>query len=70
MGDCTIGMIPLSTPIIIGDKDFTLKLDAQNMDRLGRFQRRTCLTVGTKAAKGEYQKEAIKLAVAVSEQPK
>ena len=70
MGDCPIGMIPLSSPIIIGDRDFTLKLDAQSFDRLGRFQTRTCLTIGPRSLAGEYQKEAIKLAITVTELPR
>jgi hypothetical protein len=53
------------SPAFISEKHSTFQLDGQSLDRLGRFQKRTVLSIGTTKGSLIYKNEIIKLAFVV-----
>jgi hypothetical protein len=54
---------------VISDEKFTLVMDSLTMDRLGRFQNRTVLSMGTAAAGKIFQDVSLGIAFSVRPQP-
>jgi hypothetical protein len=62
------GMIESPTclvPAVISDNNSTFQLDGPSLDRLGRFQMRTALSLGTARGSRVYPNEIIKFAFSV-----
>jgi hypothetical protein len=62
------GMVAITNhiyPTVIPHEISNLRLDAQSMERLGRFQMRTATTIGTETTSKIYQKEILRLAFSV-----
>lgn len=51
---------------VIQDENFTLKLDSMGMERLGRFFKRTALSIGTANAGHIFQDSTLGIAFAVT----
>jgi hypothetical protein len=56
----------LQPAVICADEDIRFHLTRDNMERLGRFQARTVLSIGSDKAAQLYQDYTIKFALAVS----
>jgi len=51
---------------VIQDEDFTLTMDSLSMERLGRFFKRTALSIGTARAGHIFQDSTLGIAFSVS----
>jgi hypothetical protein len=56
----------LVSPFISSDDDSTFLLDRECVERLGRFQTRTVLAIGSLSAAHLFQRETMALAASVS----
>jgi hypothetical protein len=60
-----LNKIPKFQYPVISDEKFTLVMDSLTMDRLGRFQNRTVLSMGTAAAGKIFQDVSLGIAFSV-----
>ena len=59
----------LCLPIISSDCFSTFELDSRSIDRLGRFQTRTALSIGSPTLARMYQRVTLELAISVGSGP-